>query len=80
MKWSLAAALVVTGLTLCAGLAPRPSDLLDRAACGPAAEAAEPLQDAEMAALLKDVKITLAEGVEKGLAEAKEGIVYKAEL
>src|SRR6185436_13486213 len=61
MKWSLAAALVVTGLTLCAG-------------------ASELLQDAEMAALLKGVKVTLAEGVEKGLTEAKEGIVFKSEL
>ncbi|MBI3854429.1 MAG: PepSY domain-containing protein, partial [Planctomycetes bacterium] len=36
--------------------------------------------EAEYAALLKDTKISLSEGIEKGLAEAKEGIVYKAEL
>lgn len=80
MKWSFAAALLIAGLTLCAGLAPRPSDLLDRATIGPAAEALEPLQDAETAALLKDVKVSLAEGAEKALSEAKEGIVYKVEL
>jgi len=37
-------------------------------------------QDAEYAALLKDTKVSLSEGIEKALAEAKEGIVYKAEL
>jgi len=37
-------------------------------------------QDAEMAALLKDVKVTLSDGIGKGLAEAKEGIVIRAEL
>jgi uncharacterized membrane protein YkoI len=38
------------------------------------------VQDTDYAALLKDAKVSLSEGIEKGLAEAKEGIVYKAEL
>src|SRR5262249_54309598 len=43
------------------------------------AKAAEtPVTD--YAVLLKGSKISLSEGIEKGLAEAKEGIVYKAEF
>jgi uncharacterized membrane protein YkoI len=41
---------------------------------------ASAVQDAEYEALLKDSKVSLSEGIEKGLAEAKSGIVYKAEL
>jgi len=37
-------------------------------------------QEDEYSALLKDAKISLSEGIEKALAEAKEGIAYKAEL
>jgi len=41
---------------------------------------ANAVQEAEYEALLKDSKVSLSEGIEKGLAEAKSGIVYKAEL
>jgi uncharacterized membrane protein YkoI len=37
-------------------------------------------QESEYAALLKDTKVSLSEGIEKALSEAKEGIVFKAEL
>lgn len=37
-------------------------------------------QDADYVALMKDTKVILAEGVEKALAEAKEGIPVRVEL
>lgn len=37
-------------------------------------------QDADYVALMKDTKVSLAEGVEKALAEAKEGIPVRVEL
>jgi len=41
---------------------------------------ASEVQDADYVALMKDTKVSLAEGVEKALAEAKDGVAFRVEL
>jgi len=43
-------------------------------------EVASEVQDADYVALMKDTKVSLAEGVEKALAEAKDGVAFRVEL
>jgi uncharacterized membrane protein YkoI len=81
MKWTLLAVVAVTGaLILCAGITPGSAHWLDRSTSNLVCAVASEVQESDYAALLKDAKLSLAEGVEKGLAEAKEGIVVRAEL
>jgi uncharacterized membrane protein YkoI len=76
MKWSARGFTVVGALVLCfyigAWLELRSTSLV--------AKAAETQPAADYAALLKDSKVSLSEGIKKGLAVAKEGIAYKVEL
>jgi len=41
---------------------------------------ASEVQDADYVALMKDTRVSLAEGVEKALAEAKDGVAFRVEL
>lgn len=81
MKWSLALVVVLaSGFCVCTGVTPRAASWVDCATGSWVSAAACELQDADYAALLKDATVSLSEGIEKGLAEAKEGIVFRAEL
>src|SRR5882672_2391828 len=82
MKFATLTLAVLTGcLILSAGFAPESTGRLDRSASGwlnsLCAGAAD---DADYIPLLKEAKLTLAEGIALGLKEAREGVAYKAEL
>jgi uncharacterized membrane protein YkoI len=78
MKWAWAAVVVLAGcMTLCAGITPTFAGWFDRSASSLVADAF-PAQD--YPELLKDSKISLVEGIALGLKEAREGVVWKAEL
>jgi uncharacterized membrane protein YkoI len=77
--WTLA--VLTSCFVLCAGVSPSSAGRLDRTASGwlnsMCASAAD---DQDYIPLLQDAKISLSEGIELGLKEAKSGVVYKAEL
>jgi len=73
---------VLTGcLTLSAGMAPRSTGRLDRSAsCWLESMCALAEDDEDYVPLVKEAKVSLAEGIALGLKEAKEGVAFKAEL
>jgi hypothetical protein len=64
------------GLCVASGADPGAARWVDAGTASPVWAAASELQEADYEALLKDAKLSLSEGIAKGLAEAKDGVVF----
>ena len=79
MKWTLTSVMALAGvLTHGAAMSPTGAGWLDASVSSVVAEVR--MGDEEYGPLLKEAKVSLSEGIALGLKEAKEGVVFKAEL
>lgn len=79
-KVLMAVLVLAGGLSVICVADPTAARWVDAGTASHICAAASEVQQADYEALLKDTKLTLSEGIEKALAEAKDGVVFKAEL